>query len=66
MLILGRRILGRETSKLTGPDLQSVIVCLRKTEGQFCQSIVRERNLVADEITKVVETRSHKGEFYCE
>lgn len=56
MLILGQRILGRNTSKLTGPDLKNV----RRTEGQFCQSIVSERDLVANEITKVVETRSCK------
>lgn len=60
MLILGRRILGRKTSKLIGPDLKNVTVCLRRTEDQFCQSIVSERDLVANEIAKVVETRSCK------
>lgn len=63
MLILGRRILGRKTSKLTGSDLKAVIACLRKTEGHICHSIVSERDLEADEITKVVKTRSRNCDF---
>ena len=55
MLILGWQDFRQRDQQIN--KSKSVAVCLRKTEGPVLPELMSERDVVADEITKVVEAQ---------